>query len=94
MAFPELYFCFFGVLFSLDQLAPAPSSNCLFLSLPGFSKFTTVILTEIHTYAENHEEYFKEVLGMEKMISRAELGRIMAALDGDTVRKVMVDLLR
>ncbi len=51
-------------------------------------------LTEIYTYAENHEEYFKEVRGMEKMISRAELGRILAALDGDAVGRVMVDLLR
>lgn len=51
-------------------------------------------LSEIHTYAEAHEEYFKQALGMEKMISRAELGRILAALDGDAVGRVMVDLLQ
>ncbi len=51
-------------------------------------------LTDIHTYAENNAEYFKTALGMEHMISKAELGRILAALDGDSVGKVMVELLQ
>ncbi len=51
-------------------------------------------LTDIHTYAENNGEYFKTALGMEHMISKAELGRILAALDGDSVGKVMVELLQ
>ncbi len=51
-------------------------------------------LTDIHTYAENNAEYFKEALGMEHMISKAELGRIVAVLDGNSVGKVMVELLQ
>lgn len=51
-------------------------------------------LTDIHTYAENNAEYFKNALGMEKMISKAELGRILAALDGDSVGKVMAEILQ
>jgi len=51
-------------------------------------------LTEIHTYAENNAEYFQKALGMERMISRAELGRILACLDGDCAGKVMAELLQ
>lgn len=51
-------------------------------------------LTDIHTYAENNAEYFQNALGLKHMISKAELGRILAALDGNSVGKVMVELLQ
>ena len=51
-------------------------------------------LTGVHTYIENHAEYFQKNLNIKSMISRAQLGRILAIIDADAVGKVIVEILK
>lgn len=51
-------------------------------------------LEELHVYIASRKEYWKERLGIEKIPSRATLGRVLSMIDGKAVGNVVLEILR